>query len=122
MRVLVLGGTNFIGPPVVRRLVDLGHEVAVFHRGQTQAELPGGVGITVFLARALPLASVPLADVGITDERTQHLLDEEPELGDRWLAYVVLTSVSVSEDMTRGPSPSYKSIRQWPVDRTTRSR
>ncbi|HEV3301412.1 MAG TPA: NAD-dependent epimerase/dehydratase family protein [Planctomycetaceae bacterium] len=43
MRVLILGGTNFIGPPLVRRLVDLGHEVAVFHRGQTQAELPPAV-------------------------------------------------------------------------------
>jgi nucleoside-diphosphate-sugar epimerase len=43
MRILILGGTNFIGPPVVRRLVEGGHEVAVFHRGQTQAELPAVV-------------------------------------------------------------------------------
>jgi nucleoside-diphosphate-sugar epimerase len=43
MRVLVLGGTNFIGPPLVWRLVALGHEVAVFHRGWTQSELPPGV-------------------------------------------------------------------------------
>jgi nucleoside-diphosphate-sugar epimerase len=43
MRVLVIGGTNFIGPPLVRRLVELGQDVAVFHRGQTSAELPTGV-------------------------------------------------------------------------------
>lgn len=43
MRVLVLGGTHFIGPPVVRRLVGLGHEVAVFHRGQTETSLPQNV-------------------------------------------------------------------------------
>jgi nucleoside-diphosphate-sugar epimerase len=43
VKVLVIGGTNFIGPPVVRRLVDLGHQVAVFHRGQTHADLPHGV-------------------------------------------------------------------------------
>jgi nucleoside-diphosphate-sugar epimerase len=43
MRVLVIGGSRFLGPLVVRRLVGLGHEVAVFHRGQTQAELPPGV-------------------------------------------------------------------------------
>ena len=43
MRVLVLGGTRFIGPPAVRRLVELGHEVAVFHRGQTHADLPDSV-------------------------------------------------------------------------------
>ena len=43
MRVLVLGGTNFIGPQAVRALSADGHEVAVFHRGRTQAELPDGV-------------------------------------------------------------------------------
>ncbi len=43
MRVLVLGGTSFIGPPAVRRLIELGHEVAVFHRGQTKAPLPAEV-------------------------------------------------------------------------------
>ena len=44
MRVLIIGGTNFIGPPLVRRLVGLGHEVAVFHRGRAPADLPTGVG------------------------------------------------------------------------------
>lgn len=43
MRVLVLGGTRFIGPPAVRRLLELGHEVAVFHRGQTRTLLPAEV-------------------------------------------------------------------------------
>lgn len=43
MRVLVLGGTAFIGPHVVAELVACGHAVAVFHRGQTQARLPAGV-------------------------------------------------------------------------------
>ncbi|MEL6382797.1 MAG: NAD-dependent epimerase/dehydratase family protein [Cyanobacteria bacterium J06626_18] len=40
MRILVIGGTNFIGPYVVRQLIDQGHQVAVFHRGNTQADLP----------------------------------------------------------------------------------
>jgi nucleoside-diphosphate-sugar epimerase len=43
MRVLVIGGTQFIGPYVVRRLSRDGHEVAVFHRGQTEAKLPRDV-------------------------------------------------------------------------------
>ena len=43
MRVLVVGGTGFIGPRVVRRLVDGGREVAVFHRGRKEADLPEGV-------------------------------------------------------------------------------
>jgi nucleoside-diphosphate-sugar epimerase len=43
MRVLILGGTRFIGPPVVRCLVEQGHSVTVFHRGVSIAQLPLGV-------------------------------------------------------------------------------
>lgn len=43
MKILVIGGTNFIGPEVVRRLYAMGHEVTVFHRGKILAELPFGV-------------------------------------------------------------------------------
>lgn len=43
MRVLVLGGTGFSGPFLVRRLDELGHEVTVFHRGQQEADLPASV-------------------------------------------------------------------------------
>ncbi|HEY9624482.1 MAG TPA: NAD-dependent epimerase/dehydratase family protein [Crinalium sp.] len=43
MKILVIGGTLFIGPPTVRYLCELGHEVTVFNRGSTQADLPDGV-------------------------------------------------------------------------------
>lgn len=43
MRILIIGGTSFIGPRVVRRLVEQGHDVTVFHRGQTDAGLPAEV-------------------------------------------------------------------------------
>src|SRR5437870_13867916 len=43
MRVLVVGGTTFIGRPAVRRLAERGHEVAVFHRGKSHAPLPAEV-------------------------------------------------------------------------------
>ena len=45
MRVLILGGTGFIGQQIARRLVDCEHEVAVFHRGPLIAHLPGGVSV-----------------------------------------------------------------------------
>ena len=43
MKVLVIGGTRFIGTHVVRQLIKMGHEVTVFNRGQTTTELPEAV-------------------------------------------------------------------------------
>jgi nucleoside-diphosphate-sugar epimerase len=40
MQILVIGGTGITGPHVVRRLVEMGHEVTIFHRGQHEADLP----------------------------------------------------------------------------------
>lgn len=41
MRVVVLGGTRFIGVAIVAELLDAGHEVLVVHRGQTEpGDLP----------------------------------------------------------------------------------
>jgi nucleoside-diphosphate-sugar epimerase len=37
MRILIIGGTSFIGPRVAQTLVDAGHNVTVFHRGQTNS-------------------------------------------------------------------------------------
>lgn len=35
MRILIIGGTSFIGPHLVAQLQSAGHHVTVFHRGQT---------------------------------------------------------------------------------------
>ncbi len=43
MRILVIGGTRFMGPLVVRMLHEQGHDLTIFHRGQNQADLPEGV-------------------------------------------------------------------------------
>ncbi len=43
MKIVIIGGTNFIGPPVIRHLTQMGHEVTIFHRGKTTAQLPAGV-------------------------------------------------------------------------------
>lgn len=39
-RMLILGGTGFIGPPMVRYAVDRGHEVTIFTRGKSRVDLP----------------------------------------------------------------------------------
>ena len=43
LRILILGGTGFIGPHQVRYAVERGHSVTVFNRGQREADLPHGV-------------------------------------------------------------------------------
>ncbi|MCY4571992.1 MAG: twin-arginine translocation signal domain-containing protein [Gemmatimonadetes bacterium] len=39
LRILILGGTNFIGPHQVRAAVERGHEVTLFNRGRTNPDL-----------------------------------------------------------------------------------
>src|SRR5262249_45660404 len=43
MRVLVIGGSGFIGPAIVSDLDRMGCEVAVFHRGKASPKLPDRV-------------------------------------------------------------------------------
>ena len=39
MRILLIGGTRFLGRHVVARALEIGHEVTLFHRGRTHPEL-----------------------------------------------------------------------------------
>jgi nucleoside-diphosphate-sugar epimerase len=43
MRILILGGTRFIGPFVVRELLAGGHTITLFHRGESEADLPTSI-------------------------------------------------------------------------------
>jgi nucleoside-diphosphate-sugar epimerase len=43
VRILIIGGSGFIGPSVAGQLATDGHQVAVFHRGNSQVELAEGV-------------------------------------------------------------------------------
>lgn len=40
MKILVIGGTGFIGPFVIEALAGQGHDVTVFHRGEAKTPLP----------------------------------------------------------------------------------
>lgn len=59
MRVLIIGGTGFIGTHVARQLADRQHKVAVYHRGQTQARLPNGVREFRNSASRFPIQDFP---------------------------------------------------------------
>jgi nucleoside-diphosphate-sugar epimerase len=62
MRVLLLGGTRFIGPYVVRELAERGHDVTIVHRGETEAELPESVRHVHASFDALPLDELHALD------------------------------------------------------------
>ena len=59
MRVLVIGGTGFIGPHVVRLLASEGHEIAVFHRGEHEGDLPASVHHVHSVSGAIPVTELP---------------------------------------------------------------
>jgi nucleoside-diphosphate-sugar epimerase len=59
MNVVVIGGTRFIGAHLVRQLVDHGHSVTVYHRGEHEAELPSSVRHVRRAEAAMPVRSFP---------------------------------------------------------------
>jgi nucleoside-diphosphate-sugar epimerase len=83
MRVLIIGGTNFIGPAAVRRLVARGLDVTVFHRGKSNAPLPDSVkhilgdraNLDDFASEFLSLAPDVVLDMGAyTQEAGESLI------------------------------------------------
>jgi len=60
MNTLVIGGTRFIGAHVVRQLVDGGHAVTVYHRGQHEAVLPASVRHVRRPEAAMPVRIFPV--------------------------------------------------------------
>lgn len=59
MRILVVGGTNFIGPHVVTTLHQRGHEVTVYHRGLHEPDLPSAVRHIHSPRAAIPVLHFP---------------------------------------------------------------
>ena len=74
MRILFIGGTRSVGLAAVRQLAAAGHELAVFHRGQHDAELPDGVTRFRSEAAAMPVRAVPDAPRGFEPEIVVHMI------------------------------------------------
>jgi nucleoside-diphosphate-sugar epimerase len=59
VRVLVIGGTGFIGAQIVRQIAGHDHAVTVYHRGLTQADLPELVEHITDASSVMPIQRFP---------------------------------------------------------------
>lgn len=77
MRVLVIGGTGFIGPHLIRQLAAGGHEVTVYHRGNTKLDLPTTeiLGDRRDLAKLRPSVDVVIDLILSSGAQAQALMD-----------------------------------------------
>jgi NAD(P)-dependent dehydrogenase (short-subunit alcohol dehydrogenase family) len=97
VRVLVIGGTGFVGSSAVERLVGMGDEVTVFHRRHTGADLLSELG------EPSSLEPVPLTEDPLLRERLYPYRGETPRHPDdpmRW--------ADDYEKTTRIPSSSWR--------------
>jgi len=67
VRILIIGGTRFIGPFLVRQLTEQGHHVIVYHRGDHAAAVPEGV--EQIIAPAEPGAGSDRYHLGVFADR-----------------------------------------------------
>ncbi len=96
MRVLVTGGTGFIGQSLCPRLADAGHEVIVLTR-QSKPALPKGARAAVNLLESLDdqgvdgvinLAGASIADARWTESRKKLLVDSRVDTTSRLVAWM----------------------------------
>jgi len=74
MKILVVGGTRFIGPRLVQRLAALGHRVAVFHRGEHRCAMPASVRDIVDRRGATPVVEYPNEVLAIHPDVVIHMM------------------------------------------------
>jgi 2'-hydroxyisoflavone reductase len=105
VRVLVLGGTLFVGRHVVELLLARGHDVTLFHRGQRGRDLFAGDVVRVLGERKTDLDRLPAGatwDV-VLDTSTSlpgFVATSAGALRDRAQRYVYVSSIS-AYDLTR---------------------
>lgn len=65
MKVLIIGGTGFIGPYVARELCERGDQVTVFHRGEHESALPAAVKQVRSPKAGMPVREFPAGEFDV---------------------------------------------------------
>jgi 2'-hydroxyisoflavone reductase len=128
MRILVLGGTKFLGRAAVESALAGGHEVTLFNRGTTNPELFPEVeklrgdrdgGLDALRGREWDAVVDPSGYVPRVVEQSVDLLRDTAGF------YVFVSSISVYAGFSSGPTEEHSSIRGTratsccPTSRTT---
>ena len=134
MRILVTGGTGFVGPSIVQALVDAGHTVRVLeHESGRSAELPsqeavqGDVTDPASLLRAVEgqevvvhlvalLAGPPEEFQQVMEQGTRDLVAAAKDAGVR--RFVLMSALGVDEQ-TKELVPYYHA--KWEMEQTVKS-
>ncbi len=109
MKILVLGGTQFVGRHIVEALVEAGHSVSVFNRGRSVDELPiqierlrgdrdeGARGLAALMGRTWDVC------VDVSGYTARQVRSSAEKLRQSVGHYVLMSAVSVYGDPVCGP-------------------
>ncbi len=124
LKILVLGGTNFLGPAVVKAALRRGHEVTLFNRGITNPDLFSDLPLIKGDREQGPAAYAPLKEQhwdAVLDVWPQHskLVDEATEaLQNHTKHYLFVSSVAVYSDFNEPNRAETYSLVPLPEDKS----
>src|ERR1035438_7117608 len=104
MRILIVGGTSFVGRAIAWAALNAGHDVTVFNRGETPSDLPSSVTRLVGDRHGDLSALDGLAFAVTVDAIAYRPVDVDvlaKSLGARGGHHIQISSVSAYEDPDR---------------------
>ena len=121
MKILVVGGTKFVGRAIVERAYADGHEVTLLHRGESEAaDLPDVEHVHADRLGDLSVLSDRTFDavVDVCAYFPRHVSTLADALGDRTGHYTFISTISAYPDDTPARSTELTPIRQPPFPDT----
>ncbi len=130
MKILITGGTGFIGRTLCRRLLDSGHELIVLSRRPEQVKKLCGESVTAIsnledlsseeiINAIINLSGEGIADRLWTKKRKQKLLDSRIKITEQLIAYVASARQKPSVMLSGSAVGYYGSNGESEPDKTT---